>query len=255
MNCLRCNSLLETALDKERGYDEACWQIVQAVVIEKDGIKSNSLGKVIEGTEGMLILTNGKRGDEFEDYMSQRMLFAGYTDEEILAAIELRYEWAADANTPISRALEKFVSEMKGITYTHYRPVEYELPKLTPVQETGAKAIYEVTQTLLRAKKVSNLILYRGMGWNNNEEPGWPVENLDLGDIFILSGRILSSWSFDRNIAKSYLERYDNGYILRSIVPAEQIFAIIDVDQDQESVCIYNTPAEIIEISKGEGSQ
>jgi hypothetical protein len=216
--------------------------------------KQDESGRIIiEGTAGLEFITNGLRGDAFEDYVDIMMLEV--PNAVAYAAMELRAEWAADSNSPISYALEAFVAEMFVLEPKHYHHIPYELPGLSNTHKEAAREIYRVTQALLTSKNVESVILYRGIGWNQEEQPHWVRDDIELGDPIVLPARTLSSWSFDPEIARSFVSRYDNGYVLKSIVRPERIFAIIDVDGDQESVCIYNTEAYVIEIVKKEVQQ
>lgn len=74
-----------------------------------------SITDPIEGIEGIEHLTNGLYGDEFEDYLIQQMYL--FSDEVVEHTITLRTEWAIDANSPKSLAMEKQVAEMLEIPH------------------------------------------------------------------------------------------------------------------------------------------
>ncbi|MFI2859144.1 hypothetical protein ACH6EH_18770 [Paenibacillus sp. JSM ZJ436] len=121
-----------------------------------------SITDPIEGIEGIEHLTNGLYGDEFEDYLIQQMYLS--SDEVVEHTITLRTEWAIDANSPKSLAMEKQVAEMLEIPHRHYDTEFIHTCVLDNNEVEAVKAIYEVTQKILRLKKVHALMLYRGFG-------------------------------------------------------------------------------------------
>lgn len=95
-------------------------------------------GKWVEGIAGMLYITNGLIGDQFEDYMSYAMY--EYRDEVVYAALDLRGEWVADSNNPISLAMEKRVAELLKLQYKHYSPISKSIAVLTDDQKEAVTA-------------------------------------------------------------------------------------------------------------------
>lgn len=204
---------------------------------------------MVEGTEEFLRITNGLRSEDLEDFLTKMMY--EYPDEVVYAALDLRGEWEADSNTPVCLALEKYVAELLQVEYKHYHLPRYAITELTKIQQQAVIAIYDVTQRLLIAKQVTHLVLYRGMGWSLSECPEWLDDATVQGQLIQFETRTLSSWTFSQDIAVNYAKKHEIGYVFKAVVPVDRIFAIIDLDHDQESVCISHNVAEVFLIVKG----
>lgn len=201
--------------------------------------------KIAEGINGMTYITNGLTGDELEDYLSSLMY--EYEDEVVLAALELRGEWVTDSNTPSSLAMEKYVAELLDLSHTHYNTTIRPTKELTKIEKQAIAAIYDITQRLLSVKKVSHVVVYRGLGWS--ERPDWVKDGLEVGQfIRFEEQRTLSSWSFSQEFAKGFVHNENFGFVLRAHMPIDRIFAIIDIAMESESVCISYDNTEEFEV-------
>ncbi len=202
-------------------------------------------GKAVEGLNVMLSITNGLVADHFEDYMNSKMYM--YPDEVVLAAMDLRGEWACNSNSQISLAMEKYAAEILGVVHRHYNNVCTTTIELSEVQKEAVKAIHEVTQEHLLKKELPHVTVYRGLGWD--ERPSWVNKDLKLGDfIGIEEDRTLSSWSFSKAIAQGFINQSDFGFVVKAKMPVKCIFAIIDIVMEAESVCIRYDEAVRFEV-------
>src|SRR3989304_9279892 len=107
--------------------------------------------------------------------------------------------------------------------------------------------IYDVTQRLLHGKKVSYVVVYRGLSWV--DRPRWLNDNLEEGQMILIEEqRTISSWSFSKEIAEKFINYNKFGFVVKAVIPAERIFAIIDIGLEMESVCISHYGSEEFEI-------
>ncbi|MGD6855581.1 hypothetical protein ACQCVO_10945 [Bacillus infantis] len=183
----------------------------------------------------MTYITNRLKGNELEDYLSSLMY--EYDDEVVYATFDLRGEWVTDSNTPTSLAIEKYVAELLVLPHTHYNRTTRPIKELTKIEKKAIVAIYDITQQLLSTKKVSHVVVYRGLSWS--KRPDWVKDGLEVGQLIRFEEqRILSSWSFSQEIAQGFVHDKSFGFVLRAHMPIDRIFAIIDIPIESESVCI-----------------
>ncbi|MCL6663502.1 hypothetical protein [Paenibacillus amylolyticus] len=211
-----------------------------------------SIQQTIEGIEGIEYLTNGLYGEYFEEFLTQRMYH--FSDEVVDKTVTLRTEWAIDANSPKSLAMEKQVAELLQIPHRHYDKQIVHIPVLDQTEIESVNAIYEVTQNLLRAKKVDSLVVYRGFGWN--ERPEW-WGDVHAGMLLPINDyRTLSSWSFSKTVAESFVSQRRYGIVVKGIIHANRIFAIINGENlEYESVCINEIEQSGFEITSKHGGE
>lgn len=211
-----------------------------------------SIEHLIEGIEGIEYLTNGLYGIDFEDYLTQRMY--QFSDEVVDQTITLRTEWVIDANSPKSKAMEKQVAEILQIPHRHYEEEGTPLPILDQTEVEAVQAIYDVTQNLLRVKRVRSLGLYRGFGWN--DRPLW-WGDVRVGMLLPIDDhRTLSSWTFSKEVAESFVRPRRYNMVVKGIIHASRIFAIINGENlEYESVCISQEDQSEFEIISKHGGE
>ncbi|MGN7308731.1 hypothetical protein ACTHQ2_22585, partial [Bacillus subtilis] len=149
---------------------------------------------------------------------------------------------------------EKQVAELMQIPHRHYEAEALHTPVLDQTEVEAVQAIYEVTQTLLRAKRVRSLVLYRGFGWN--QRPPW-WGDVRVGMLLpIQEHRTLSSWSFSKGVAESFVRPRRYSMVVKGIIHFSRIFAIINGDNlEYESVCISQEDHSEFEIISKHGGE
>jgi hypothetical protein len=85
---------------------------------------------------------------------------------------------------------------------------------------------HTMTQEVLRARGIAELISYRALSWSDGERPKWAGEG-SVGDVVEAPQRPLSSWSADRQVAADWLRQQgDHGLILVARHTAPEIFSL-----------------------------
>jgi len=175
-------------------------------------------GKTVEGIDGMMYITNGLIGEDWEDYMNSLMYH--YEDEVVFAAFDLRGQWVIDSNDPTSLEMEKHVAGLLNLNHKYYSTKSEPKTILTENQKSAIKEIYDVTQQLLSVKSVAHVVVYRGFSWS--ERPEWVKEGLEERQIIrINEQRTLSSWSFSKEIAKGFVLTNNFGFVVKVLMPIE----------------------------------
>lgn len=199
----------------------------------------------IEGIEGFEFISNGLRDYEFEEYISAQMY--EYDEDVVLSATELKSAWITDANSVMSRKMEKYIAEFLHIPYRQYNFTNDNLSDLNNIEKEAVQAIYFTTQKLLESKLIKFLYVYRGYSWSQKPQELANLESVGQ-NIQLNEARTLSSWSFDKNIALSFANEKNYGIVVRAKFEKKQIFAIIDLMIEAESVCLSFNQFEDLEV-------
>jgi len=210
-------------------------------------------GRTVEGLEGLRIITNGVTGLEFEDLQSYMML-QEHRDDVIESAMELRAEWAIDSGSPLSLAMDKQVAEVLNLPQRGYG--DLLLVDLSEVQKESVAAIYDVTQRIFLRREITDVVVYRGLCWQ--EHPDWMGKQLKVGQrVQFECTRTLSSWSLEREVAEKFAAEKNYGVVLKAAVPTKRIFAILSIMDEAEAVCLNHNgdeEFEIVSITGGESA-
>ncbi len=85
---------------------------------------------------------------------------------------------------------------------------------------------YLMTQEVLRARGITELISYRALSWSGGEQPTWAGDS-NVGDLVEAPQRPLSSWSADRDLVADWLRKQgDHGVILVARHSAREIVSM-----------------------------
>lgn len=153
----------------------------------------------------------------------------------MIAVSELMGSWSFGANNNVRvLALQQAAQEEFGLTDVlewHMdaktrSAVGLELDYNRDALRDFLRTQYEMTQEVLAASGITELISYRALSWAQGaEQPDWAV--LNVGDTFESRQRPLASWSADRQIVADWLEqRGGNGVILVDRKPAQDILSL-----------------------------
>lgn len=153
----------------------------------------------------------------------------------MIAISELMGAWAFGANNNVRvLALQQMAQEEFGLTEV----LEWQMDVKTRLAvgleidynrdalRDFLRSQYELTQEVLAARGITELISYRALSWpEGSEQPDWA--GLDVGDTFEARQRPLASWSADRKIVADWLEqRGGSGVILVDRKPARDIVSL-----------------------------
>ncbi|MFF2021179.1 NUDIX domain-containing protein [Streptomyces sp. NPDC058171] len=152
-----------------------------------------------------------------------------------IAVSELMSAWSYGSNNNTRvLALQEATKEEFGLTEVlewHMDPkvefaVNLELAYNRDVLREFLRTQYEMTQEVLAARGVTEVISYRGLTWSEGAaQPEWA--GLEVGDSFEARQRPLASWSADRQIVADWLEqRGGHGVILVDRKPAEDVLSL-----------------------------
>ncbi|MEU2027291.1 hypothetical protein ABZ565_35080 [Streptomyces sp. NPDC016469] len=89
------------------------------------------------------------------------------------------------------------------------------------------RAQYDMTQEVLRARRVTHVLSYRALSWSEGAlQPAWAHERF-LGQFVEARARPLASWSADRRVVADWLEqRGAGGVVLAARTPAKEVLAL-----------------------------
>ncbi|MFD4740147.1 NUDIX domain-containing protein [Streptomyces virginiae] len=159
----------------------------------------------------------------------------GDTLVRMIAVSELMGSWSYGSNNNVRvLALQQATREEFGLTEVlEWRmdpktrfAVDLELSYNRDALREFLRTQYEMTQEVLAAHGVTEVMSYRAMSWPEGAgQPDWA--GLDVGETFEARQRPLASWSADRQIVADWLEqRGGGGVVLADLKPAEDILSL-----------------------------
>lgn len=154
----------------------------------------------------------------------------------MIAVSELMGSWAYGSNNNVRvLALQQAAQEEFGLTGVLEWQVDaktrfavgLELDYNRDVLRDFLRTQYEMTQEVLAARGVTEVLAYRALSWPEGaEQPTWAAAH-NVGATVEARQRPLASWSADRRVVADWLEqRRGNGVILAARQPARDILSL-----------------------------